>query len=87
MKEYERQIVITNQGALAAAVLKVIRLPGSWYAVIWENPERYASFSQNTSPRNGGFEHMSDRDFLDRVQLVASFTQGIDFDFEEALDA
>lgn len=85
MQEYERQIVITNQGPLAAAVLKVIRLPGSWYAVIWENPERYASFSQDASPRNGGFEHMSDRDFLHRVQLVVSFTQGIDFDFEDAL--
>lgn len=85
MKEYERRIVVTNQGALADAALKVIRLPESWYAVIWENPERYASFSQDKSPRNGGFEHMSDRDFLDRVQLVASFTQGIDFEFEEAL--
>lgn len=87
MQEYEREIVITNQGVLAAAVLKVIRLPGSWYAVIWESPERYASFTQDQSPRNGGFEHMSDREFLDRVQLVASFTQGIDFEFEEALDA
>ncbi|AQS62616.1 hypothetical protein AGRHK599_LOCUS257 [Rhizobium rhizogenes] len=87
MREYERQIVITTHGVLAAAVLKVIRLPGSWYAVIWENPERYASFTQDKSPRNGGFEHMTDRDFLDRVQLVASFTQGIDFDFEEAMDA
>ncbi|WP_333898032.1 hypothetical protein [Agrobacterium pusense] len=87
MKEYERQIVITNQGEPTSATLKVIRLPESWYAVIWENPERYASFSQNASPRNGGFERMSDRNFLDRVQLVASFNQGIDFDFEEALDA
>lgn len=87
MKEYERQIVITNQGEPTSATLKVIRLPESWYAVIWENPERYASFSQNASPRNGGFDHMSDRVFLERVQLVASFNQGIDFDFVEAPDA
>lgn len=87
MQEYKRNIVVTNQGALAAAVLKVIRLPGSWYAVVWESAERYASFTQDKSPRNGGFEQMSDRDFLDRVQLVASFTQGIDFEFEESLDA
>ncbi|MBY5826325.1 hypothetical protein [Rhizobium leguminosarum] len=86
MKEYERQIVITNQGELSAGVLKVIRLPLSWYAVIWESAEMYASFSQGASPRNGGFEHMGDRDFLDRVQLVASFTQGIDFEFEEPID-
>jgi hypothetical protein len=87
MKEYERQIVITNQGEPTSATLKVIRLPGSWYAVIWENPERYASFTQNASPRNGGFWHMTDRAFLNRVQLVASFNQGIDFDFGEAQDA
>ena len=87
MKEYERQIVITNQGDPTPATLKVIRLPGSWFAVIWENPERYASFTQNASPRNGGFEHMTDRVFLDRVQLVAGFNQGIEFEFEEALDA
>lgn len=50
-------------------------------------PGAIRELSQSASPRNGGFEHMSDRDFLDRVQLVASFNQGIDFDFEEALDA
>lgn len=83
MQVYDHQIAVTNQGDIFPAQLKVIRLPGSWYAVIWENPERYASFSQDKSPRNGGFEHMSDRDFLDRVQLVASFTQGLDFEFED----
>jgi len=85
MQEYEREILITNQGPAAPARLKVIRLPTSWFAVIWENSERYASFSQDRTELNGGFAHLSDRDFLDRVQLVASFTQGIDFEFEEAL--
>jgi hypothetical protein len=82
MQVYDRQIAVTNQGDISPAQLKVIRLPGSWYSVIWESPERYASFSQNPPPGSEGFEHMSDRDFLDRVQLVASFTQGIDFEFE-----
>jgi len=30
---------------------------------------------------------MTDRAFLDRAQLVASFNQGIDFDFMEAQNA
>ncbi|KAA0698605.1 hypothetical protein DTW90_12490 [Neorhizobium sp. P12A] len=85
MQEYERHIIITNQGPIASARLKVIRLPTSWYGVVWESAGRYASFSQDRTDLNGGFAHLSDRDFLDRVQLVASFTQGIDFDFEEAL--
>lgn len=85
MQEYERQILVTNHGPASEAKLKVIRLPNSWYGVIWESPERYAAFSQDRTDLNGGFSHLSDRDFLDRVQLVASFTQGIDFEFEEAL--
>jgi hypothetical protein len=32
---------------------------------------------------NGGFAHLSDRDFLYRVQLVARFARGIDFKFDE----
>lgn len=83
MREYERQILITNHGPAFPALLKVIRLPGSWYAVLWKNPERYASFGQDRTELNGGFSHLSDRDFLDRVQLVSSFTQCIEF--EEAL--
>ncbi|MGO6813394.1 hypothetical protein ACCS67_00730 [Rhizobium brockwellii] len=85
MQVYDRQIAVTNQGDISPAQLKVIRLPGSWYAVIWENAERYASFSQNPPSDSEGFEHMSDSDFLGRVQLVASFTQGIDFEFEEGV--
>lgn len=85
MQEYELPIVVTNHGPAAPALLKVIRLPTSWYAVIWESAERYASFSQDRTEKNGGHEHLSDRDFLDRVRLVSSFTQSIDFDYEEAL--
>lgn len=85
MREYDLPIIVTNHGPAASALLKVIRLPTSWYAVIWEGPERYASFSQDRTELNGGHEHLGDDDFLDRVRLVASFTQGINFDYEEAL--
>lgn len=82
MQVYDRQIAVTHHGDVFLAQLKVIRLPGSWYAVIWDSPERYASFSQTPPVGSEGFEHMSDRDFLHRVQLVAGFSQGIDFEFE-----
>ncbi|MBY3589481.1 hypothetical protein HJA87_06230 [Rhizobium bangladeshense] len=85
MREYERQILVTSEGPAFAATLKAIRLPGSWYAVLWESPARYATFSQDRTELNGGFDHLSDRDFLDRVQLVASVTGAIEFEFEEAL--
>jgi len=85
MQEYERHIIITNQGPIASARLKIIRLPASWYAVIWESAERYASFSQDRTEKNGGHEHMSDDAFLARVRLVASFSFGIDFEFGEAV--
>lgn len=82
MQEYKRSVTIINQGLPAKATLKVIRLPGSWYGVLWENEERYISFSQDKSDRNGGHAHMSDDEFLSRVQLVASFVQGVDFLFD-----
>lgn len=85
MREYEREIFIMNHGPISLAQLKVIRLPTSWYAVIWEGPERYASFSQERTALNGGFAHLDDDDFLDRVRLVAGFTHGISFDYEEAI--
>jgi hypothetical protein len=85
VREYERHIFITNHDPVALARLWVIRLPTSWYAVIWEGRERYVSFSQDRTELNGGHEHLDDDDFLDRVRLVASFTQGIDFDYAEAL--
>jgi hypothetical protein len=81
MQEYDLPIVVINHGPESPARLKVIRLPASWYAVIWENPERYAAFSQDRTELNGGHEHMSDDAFLARVQLVAGFTQGIDFEY------
>ncbi|MDR6820235.1 hypothetical protein J2X76_005432 [Neorhizobium sp. 2083] len=82
MQEYERPITIINQGLPAKAALKVIRLPTSWYAVIWERRERYSAFSQDRTDHNGGHEHMSDDEFLSRVQLVSSFVQGVDFLFD-----
>lgn len=85
MREYERDIVVTSEGPAFPAKLKVLRLPTSWHAVIWDSPERYASFGQNRTELNGGFAHLCDHDFLDRVQLVASFTQGIDFTYARAL--
>lgn len=83
MQEYELPIVVTNHGPGASALLKVIRLPTSWYAVVWESTERYASFSQEKTDLNGGFAHMSAREFLDRVQVVAAFTSGITFEWGE----
>ncbi|MDR6101003.1 hypothetical protein QE369_001181 [Agrobacterium larrymoorei] len=82
MQEYERSITVINQGLPTKAALKVIRLPMSWYAVIWEHRDRYATFSQDQTDRNGGHEHMTDDEFLSRVQLVASWVQGIDFLFD-----
>lgn len=79
MQEYERTVTIINQGLPAKAALKVIRLPTSWYGVIWENRGRYATISQDRTDLNGGHEHMTDDEFLSRVQLVASLVQGIDF--------
>lgn len=85
MQEYERQILVTNHGPASPAKLKVLRLPTSCHAVIWEHPERYASFGQERTELNGGFSDLSDRAFLDRVQFVSSFTQGISFEFVEAV--
>ena len=82
MREYTRQITIMGQGLPDKATLKIIRLPTSWYAVIWASPERYIAFSQDRTALNGGHEHLDDDDFLDRVRLVSGFTQGVDFEFE-----
>lgn len=83
MQEYELPIVVTNQGPATPALLKIIRLPTSWYAAISESADRYASFSQEKTDLNGGFSYMNAREFLDRVQLVAAFTHGISFEWGE----
>lgn len=82
MQEYDRPITIINQGLPARAALKVIRLPSSWFGVIWENRDRYAAVSQDRTDLNGGHEHMTAEEFLSRVQLVASIVSGIDFLFD-----
>ncbi len=81
MKEYDCPIVILNHGSPSLAHLKVIRLPFSWYAVIWEHAKRYQSFSVDKTKLEGGFEGMSDIEFLLRVQLRADFDIGIEFSF------
>jgi hypothetical protein len=83
MQEYQRSVTITNQGPPSRATLKVIRLPGSWYGVIWESRDRYLSISQDKTEVNGGHEHMRDEEFLSRVQFVAGFRFGVEFEFEE----
>jgi hypothetical protein len=87
MQEYERQILVTNDGPEFPATLKVIRLPTSWHAVIGQNPERYATFSfaQEGTALNAGFSRMGNYDFLRTVQFVAAAAAGIDFEFEEAV--
>jgi hypothetical protein len=86
MQEYERPVTILNHGLPTKATLKVIRLPTSWYAVVWENKDRYATLSQDRTDLNGGHSHMTDEEFLSRVQLVASFVRGIDFTLDPAID-
>ncbi|MFG1477553.1 hypothetical protein V5F53_02680 [Xanthobacter sp. V4C-4] len=76
MKEYEQDIYINGYGK---GRLKVIRLPNSWFAVIWKDPENYLSLSQDRT-ENKIFEHHSDKYFLGHVRMVAGITQGIDFD-------
>ncbi|NTH46623.1 hypothetical protein G6K98_15955 [Agrobacterium rhizogenes] len=85
MREYERKIVVTSHGPAFEALLKVIRLPNSWYAVIWTSPEKYKAISQDATPKNGGFAHMHDSQFLGQVQLVAGFSFGIEFDYMGAV--
>ncbi len=80
VKEYGLTVHVTSHGEPFPARLKIIRLPGSWYAVLWESPERYASSSQDQTPKNGGFAHMTDAEFMDRVRLVIWWTQGIAFE-------
>lgn len=85
MREYDLPIIGTNHGPAASALLKVIRLPTFWYAVIRESPERYASFTQDRTEKNGGHDHLNHCEFVDRIRLVSSFTQGIDFEYGAAL--
>lgn len=84
MQEYERQIVVTNDGPEFTATLKAVRLPTSWHADIWQGPERYATFSfaQEDTGLNAGFSRLGDYDFLRIVQFVAEAAAGIDFVFD-----
>jgi hypothetical protein len=76
MQEYKRSVTIINRGLPTKARLKVVRLPGSWYAVLWKDAEHYQTFSQDWAE---DCQSMTDEQFLSRVQLVASVVCGFDF--------
>ncbi|CAK7257007.1 MAG: hypothetical protein M9955_26400 [Rhizobiaceae bacterium] len=78
MYEYQRLIKIKGELGDSSGLLRAIRLPGSWYAVIWEHSKRYASMNQDITAQNGVGD-MTDDEFLFHVQRVFWFTFGIDF--------
>lgn len=78
MYEYQRLIKIKGELGESSTLLRAIRLPGSWYAVVWEHSKRYASMSQDVTERNGVGD-MTDDEFLFHVQRVFWFIFGIDF--------
>lgn len=81
MKEYERDVTVVDGNIRFPARLKVIRLPRSWYGVLWSDDLNYASFSQDATEVNGGIADMSDKQFLVRVQLVAAWKGGANFEY------
>ncbi|WP_172723817.1 hypothetical protein [Neorhizobium sp. T25_27] len=81
MKEYERDVTVVGGAIRIPARLKVIRLPRSWYGVVWSDDLDYASFSQDATEVNGGIADMSDKQFLARVQLVAASKGGVNFEY------
>lgn len=91
MQEYERQIVVSGYISSSLQTLKVSRLRSVWLASItpWTNSEQCFSFTDveelKMTELNVRFVHLNDRDFLERVQLVARATQGIDFRYVDPL--
>ncbi len=82
MLEYDLPIAVKNGKCVWPGRLKVVRLPNRWYAAVWVSPKLYASFDQTAMSPKKSFRNMSDKDFLDRVQLVAHWVNGIEFEFE-----
>jgi hypothetical protein len=87
MREYWRNIVLRDaehDGVFAS--LKIIRLPDSWYAVVWSSEDLYQSMGQPLiGERLGRFRVPRDDDaeFLDHVRHVFTFVGGVPFDWSD----
>lgn len=83
MKIYQRDIILRGHHDGTLAQLTVIRLPRSWYAVVWHCDELYQSFDQPMTDKNRpAFELFDDDDyFLGHVRLVADFEIGVEYDY------
>ncbi|KZD25502.1 hypothetical protein [Tardiphaga robiniae] len=67
---------------LPATLIVKRRADGNfWEGRLFVNPALHMTVNQTASPINGGFSHLSDEDFLDRVRLVFDFCGGAEFDF------
>lgn len=83
MKIYQRDIILRGNHDRTPALLTAIRLPQSWYAVVWHSDELYSSFSQSLTDKNRDvFHHFNDADyFFGHVRMFAEFQDGVEFDY------
>jgi hypothetical protein len=85
MRLYQRAIILRGEHDGLLAQLTAIRLPRSWYAVVWHSKEIYKSFDQPITPPNSTvFACFEDDDFfLGHIRLVGDAQCGVEFDFVE----
>ncbi|MBR7653773.1 hypothetical protein KCX83_15750 [Brucella oryzae] len=64
------------------ARLIVNRKNSYWESIVYVNDDFYLKSAQFATPTNDGFgSYLSHKEFLHKVQLVALFESGVDFDF------
>jgi len=80
---YHLPVVVHHGGDDLPGTLTVARRSDGkfWEGRLYVRPDLHITVEQFASPLNGGFSHLSDENFLDRVRLVFGFHFGAEFDF------
>jgi len=81
--EYFVPVAVYREGEDLHGFLTVARRADGrfWEAKLHVHPTLCLTMEQVATPKNGGFFHMTDADFLEQVRTVFGFAGGAHFDF------
>lgn len=82
---YRVPVIVHHKGEDLFGTLTVARRADGrfWGGRLYVRPTLHMTMEQPATPKNGGFFHLSDEDFLERVRTVFGFNGGAYFDFIE----
>jgi hypothetical protein len=80
---YRVPVIVHHKSEDLPGILTVARRADGrfWDGRLFVRPDLYMTMEQPATPKNGGFFHMTDEDFLEQVRTAFGFVGGAYFDF------